>query len=39
MLAVSESTVKRDWVLAKAWLFRELSKGHANKGQAKPAEA
>lgn len=32
VLGVSESTVKRDWVSAKAWLFRELS-----KGQAKPA--
>ncbi len=27
VLAISESTVKRDWVSAKAWLFRELSKG------------
>lgn len=34
VLGVSESTVKRDWVSAKAWLFRELS-----KGQAKPAGA
>jgi RNA polymerase sigma factor (TIGR02999 family) len=32
VLGVSESTVKRDWVSAKAWLFRELS-----KAQAKPA--
>ncbi|MBL8241737.1 MAG: sigma-70 family RNA polymerase sigma factor [Bryobacterales bacterium] len=27
VLGISESTVKRDWVSAKAWLFRELSKG------------
>ena len=26
VLGVSESTVKRDWVSAKAWLFRELSR-------------
>lgn len=26
VLGISESTVKRDWVSAKAWLFRELSK-------------
>ena len=26
VLGVSESTVKRDWALAKAWLHRELSK-------------
>jgi RNA polymerase sigma factor (TIGR02999 family) len=30
VLNVSESTVKRDWVSAKAWLFRELSRGTAN---------
>jgi len=27
VLAVSEITVKRDWAMAKAWLFRELSGG------------
>lgn len=26
VLGISESTVKRDWVSAKAWLFRELSR-------------
>jgi RNA polymerase sigma factor (TIGR02999 family) len=26
VLGVSESTVKRDWAMAKAWLHRELSK-------------
>lgn len=26
VLGVSESTVKRDWAIAKAWLHRELSK-------------
>ena len=25
LLDVSQATVKRDWALAKAWLFRELS--------------
>ena len=29
VLRISESTVKRDWISAKAWLFRELSKGQA----------
>jgi DNA-directed RNA polymerase specialized sigma24 family protein len=24
-LGVSEATVKRDWALAQAWLYRELS--------------
>jgi RNA polymerase sigma factor (TIGR02999 family) len=27
VLAVSEITVKRDWAMAKAWLYRELSGG------------
>ena len=26
VLGVSESTVKRDWAWAKAWLFRELTR-------------
>ena len=26
-LGISESTVKRDWVIAKGWLFREISRG------------
>lgn len=26
VLSVSESTVKRDWAMAKAWLHRELTK-------------
>jgi len=29
VLQVSTSTVKRDWVLAKTWIFRELSKAGA----------
>ena len=29
VLAVSESTVKRDWALARSWLFRELTSGSA----------
>jgi RNA polymerase sigma factor (TIGR02999 family) len=29
VLGISESTVKRDWVSAKAWLFRELSRTQA----------
>jgi len=27
-LGVSEKTVKRDWAAAKAWLHRELTRGH-----------
>lgn len=27
VLGVSEITVKRDWAMAKAWLFRELTRG------------
>lgn len=34
VLAVSEITVKRDWAMAKAWLFRELSGGPP--GEASP---
>jgi RNA polymerase sigma factor (TIGR02999 family) len=30
VLNVSVQTVLRDWRLAKAWLFREMSKGHSN---------
>jgi len=26
-LGISPATVKRDWIVAKAWLFRELSRG------------
>jgi DNA-directed RNA polymerase specialized sigma24 family protein len=26
-LGISPATVKRDWVVAKAWLFRQLSRG------------
>ncbi len=26
ILGVSESTVKRDWAMAKAWLHRELAR-------------
>jgi RNA polymerase sigma factor (TIGR02999 family) len=33
-LGISASTVKRDWVVAKAWLFRQLSR----TGAAAPAE-
>lgn len=28
VLKVSEGTVRRDWSLAQAWLFRELNKAH-----------
>lgn len=31
-LGVSEATVKRDWVVAQAWLFRELGGGAATRG-------
>ncbi|MFZ0479499.1 MAG: ECF-type sigma factor [Terriglobales bacterium] len=29
-LNISESTVKREWQIAKLWLLRELSRGNAN---------
>jgi RNA polymerase sigma factor (TIGR02999 family) len=29
-LGVSESTIKRDWKIAKAWIFRELTDGGAS---------
>ena len=29
-LAVNKATVVRDWKLAKAWLYRDLSRGNAN---------
>jgi RNA polymerase sigma factor (TIGR02999 family) len=29
-LGISPATVKRDWVVAKAWLFRELDRGGAH---------
>jgi RNA polymerase sigma factor (TIGR02999 family) len=29
-LAISPATVKRHWSVAKAWLFRELSRGYAH---------
>src|SRR5262245_865134 len=32
VLKVSSETVKRDWRLAKTWLFRELQKGRSEKG-------
>lgn len=31
-LGISEATVKRDWVAAQAWLFRELGAGAATRG-------
>ncbi len=34
VLSVSEITVKRDWAMAKAWLFRELTKGPSPPGSA-----
>ena len=34
VLQISTSTVKRDWILAKTWIFRELSK----TGAAEPQE-
>jgi RNA polymerase sigma factor (sigma-70 family) len=27
VLGISASTVKRDWLAAKAWLYREMSRG------------
>jgi RNA polymerase sigma factor (TIGR02999 family) len=31
-LGISAATVKRDWVMAQAWLFRELGGGEAPRG-------
>jgi RNA polymerase sigma factor (TIGR02999 family) len=31
-LGISESTIKRDWKMAKAWIFRELTAGGAPAG-------
>lgn len=31
IVGVSPATVKRDWVCAKAWLFRELTRGGSNE--------
>lgn len=32
ILGISVSTVKRDWTIAKGWLFRELSRGGRRDG-------
>lgn len=32
VLGISASTVKRDWNVAKAWLSREMKRGHGKKG-------
>ena len=32
ILAISPKTVKRDWSVAKAWLYGELRKNHGNVG-------
>jgi DNA-directed RNA polymerase specialized sigma24 family protein len=29
VLGISASTVKRDWITARAWLYRELDRGSA----------
>lgn len=34
ILDISPATVKRDWVMAKAWLTRELGRGASGKGEA-----
>jgi DNA-directed RNA polymerase specialized sigma24 family protein len=33
VLNVSSRTVRRDWNLARAWLFRELRRGHDDAGK------
>jgi DNA-directed RNA polymerase specialized sigma24 family protein len=33
-LDVSPATVKREWVMAKAWLTREVGRGSGGKDQA-----
>lgn len=37
VLDVSEITIKRDWAMAKAWLFRELMQGPAGPSSPGPA--
>jgi len=37
VLDVSEITIKRDWAMAKAWLFRELTGGPSGSSSAGPA--
>jgi RNA polymerase sigma factor (sigma-70 family) len=32
ILGISPATVKRDWQVARAWLYRELSKSGASHG-------
>ena len=34
ILGISPATVKRDWVMAKAWLTRELGRGASGKDSA-----
>lgn len=34
VLGISPATVKRDWVMAKAWLTRELARGAGGKDEA-----
>jgi RNA polymerase sigma factor (TIGR02999 family) len=34
LLGISSATVKRDWVMAKAWLTRELGRGASGKDKA-----
>jgi len=29
VLGISSKTVKRDWTIARAWLYGDLNKGHA----------
>jgi RNA polymerase sigma-70 factor, ECF subfamily len=31
VLGISEKTVKRDWSMAKAWLYGDLRQGHGNR--------
>ena len=28
VVGISPATVKRDWTVARAWLYRELKRGH-----------
>ena len=36
VLGISASTVKRDWITARAWLYRELDRSSANRLELPP---
>ena len=36
LLGVSEATVRKDWVLARAWLYGEISRGNGGADEGRP---